>query len=47
MLKLVNKKELMGAHVNSRWFNVVAYATSVIVIGLTLVMMYQTFRPPS
>ena len=36
MLKLVNKKELMGKHTNSRWFNWVAYATSVIVVGLTV-----------
>jgi NRAMP (natural resistance-associated macrophage protein)-like metal ion transporter len=44
MLKLVNKKELMGKHVNTRWFNWVAYATSVIVVGLTLVMMWQSFE---
>jgi Mn2+/Fe2+ NRAMP family transporter len=47
MLKLINKKELMGAHTNSRWFNVVAYATAVIVIALTVVMMWQTLRAPS
>jgi NRAMP (natural resistance-associated macrophage protein)-like metal ion transporter len=41
MLKLINKKELMGKHTNSQWFNWVAYATSVIVVGLTLVMMWQ------
>jgi Mn2+/Fe2+ NRAMP family transporter len=40
----VNKKELMGKHVNTRWFNWVAYATSVIVVGLTLVMMWQSFE---
>jgi Mn2+/Fe2+ NRAMP family transporter len=47
MLKLINKKELMGPHVNTRWFNVVAWATTVIVVGLTLVMMWQTIRAPS
>jgi NRAMP (natural resistance-associated macrophage protein)-like metal ion transporter len=41
MLKLINNKQLMGKHVNSRWFNVVAYATAVIVIGLTVVMLWQ------
>ncbi|MES2393573.1 MAG: divalent metal cation transporter, partial [Acidobacteriota bacterium] len=41
MLKLVNKKELMGKHTNSRWFNWVAYATSFIVVGLTATMMWQ------
>jgi len=31
----------MGKHVNSHWFNVVAWATTVIVIGLTVVMVWQ------
>ena len=44
MLKLVNDKALMGKHTNSRWFNVVAWATTVIVIGLTLVMLWQQLR---
>jgi len=35
MLLLINKKELMGDYVNSRLFNVVAWATTVIMIGLT------------
>ncbi len=41
MLKLVNNKSLMGRHTNSTWFNVVAWATTVIVIGLTVVMLWQ------
>ena len=41
MLKLINKKDLMGEHTNSAWFNVVAWATAVIVIGLTVVMLWQ------
>jgi NRAMP (natural resistance-associated macrophage protein)-like metal ion transporter len=36
MLLLVNKKSLMGEYVNSRLFNVVAWATTVIMIGLTV-----------
>jgi Mn2+/Fe2+ NRAMP family transporter len=35
MLILVNKKELMGVHVNSRLFNWIAWATTIIMIGLT------------
>jgi Mn2+/Fe2+ NRAMP family transporter len=35
MLLLINKKDLMGDYVNSRLFNVVAWATTVIMIGLT------------
>jgi Mn2+/Fe2+ NRAMP family transporter len=37
MLLLINKKELMGAHTNSRLFNTIAWATAIIVIGLTMV----------
>jgi NRAMP (natural resistance-associated macrophage protein)-like metal ion transporter len=44
MLKLVNNKELMGEHTNSTWFNVVAWATTIIVVGLTLVMLWQQLR---
>src|SRR5215468_6327772 len=36
MLLLVNRKELMGEYVNSRFYNVVAWSTTVIMIGLTI-----------
>ena len=36
MLLLINKKELMGEYVNTRLFNWVAWATTVIMIGLTI-----------
>ncbi len=45
MLRLVNKKELMGKHVNSRWFNVIAWTTTVIVVGLSMVMLWQSIHP--
>jgi len=35
MLLLINKKELMGDHTNSSFFNVVAWGTTVLMIGLT------------
>ncbi|MDQ2924883.1 MAG: Nramp family divalent metal transporter [Acidobacteriota bacterium] len=41
MLRLINKKELMGKYTNSRWFNVVAWATAVIVVGLSLMLVWQ------
>ena len=42
MLLLTNDRELMGEHVNSRAFNVVAWVTVAVMIGLTLAMlMYQ------
>ncbi|MGA7294015.1 MAG: divalent metal cation transporter, partial [Terriglobales bacterium] len=40
MLLLINKKELMGEYVNKLTFNVIAWATTVIMIGLTLVYVY-------
>src|SRR5690348_4638460 len=36
MLLLVNKRELMGDFVNSRIYNVIAWATTVIMTGLTI-----------
>jgi len=36
MLLLINKKELMGNYINSRFFNWVAWATTVVMIGLSL-----------
>ena len=44
MLKLVNNKELMGKHTNSRLFNIGAWATAVIVVGLSVVMMWQQIQ---
>jgi NRAMP (natural resistance-associated macrophage protein)-like metal ion transporter len=36
MLLLINKSELMGPHINGTWFNVIAWATTVIMIVLTI-----------
>jgi Mn2+/Fe2+ NRAMP family transporter len=36
MLLLINKKDLMGEYVNKPLFNVVAWATTIIMIGLTI-----------
>ena len=43
MLLLINKKELMGEYVNKPLFNAVAWATTVIMIGLT-VAWFWTLR---
>jgi NRAMP (natural resistance-associated macrophage protein)-like metal ion transporter len=40
MLLLINRSDLMGAYKNSRLWNVIAWATSLIVIGLTLMMLW-------
>jgi Mn2+/Fe2+ NRAMP family transporter len=39
MLKLINDKELMGEYVNSRGYNIVAWATVVFVIALTVMLL--------
>jgi Mn2+/Fe2+ NRAMP family transporter len=36
MLLLVNKKDLMGEFVNSRFYNVIAWATTIIMTVLSL-----------
>jgi Mn2+/Fe2+ NRAMP family transporter len=40
MLMLINRVDLMGVHKNSRMWNVIAWRTSLIVIGMTLVMLW-------
>ena len=40
MLMLINRADLMGEHKNSRLWNVIAWGTSIIVIGMTLVMLW-------
>jgi len=40
MLLLINRTDLMGAHKNSRLWNVIAWGTSIIVIGMTMVMLW-------
>ena len=39
MLNLTNDRELMGEHVNSRTYNIIAWTTVVVMIGLTLAMI--------
>src|SRR6202158_3354312 len=40
MLLLINKRELMGRYVNSHFFNIVAWLTTIIMIVLTLMMLF-------
>ena len=40
MLLLINRQDLMGAYKNSRLWNVIAWVTSMVVIGMTLVMLW-------
>jgi NRAMP (natural resistance-associated macrophage protein)-like metal ion transporter len=40
MLLLINRSDLMGEYKNSRLWNLIAWSTSLIVIGMTLVMLW-------
>jgi NRAMP (natural resistance-associated macrophage protein)-like metal ion transporter len=40
MLMLINRADLMGTHKNTYLWNIIAWSTSLIVIGMTLVMLW-------
>ena len=42
ILLLVNRRDLMGEHVNSLTFNIVAWVTAIAMIVLTLVLVYTS-----
>ncbi len=42
MLLLINKRELMGKHINSRFYNFVAWGTAIILIAMTVAMLATT-----
>ncbi len=44
MLLLINRVDLMGEYTNSRIYNLVAWATAVIVIGLDVVLLASALR---
>ncbi len=44
MLSLINRYELMGKYTNTRWFNIVAWATAIIVTILSLVLVWNTLH---
>ncbi|MDE3180522.1 MAG: Nramp family divalent metal transporter [Acidobacteriota bacterium] len=45
MLRLVNRKDLMGEYRNTRPFNIVAWTTCVVMIGLTAFLVVSPFLP--
>jgi NRAMP (natural resistance-associated macrophage protein)-like metal ion transporter len=42
ILLLVNRRDLMGEYVNTTAFNIVAWVTAIVMIGLTLVLAYTS-----
>ena len=45
ILILINRRDLMGDHINSWGFNVIAWTASIIMIILTLVLIYTSIVP--
>jgi NRAMP (natural resistance-associated macrophage protein)-like metal ion transporter len=45
MLVLINDRRLMGDFVNKRFFNLVAWATAVILVVLAIILLAVTFLP--
>ena len=45
MLLLINNRDLMGNYVNSRIFNVIAWATTIIMVTLTLLLLVTSLFP--
>ncbi|CAN5351632.1 Nramp family divalent metal transporter [soil metagenome] len=43
IVKLVNNPEIMGEYTNSTWFNILAYATTITVSALSLLLIGKTF----
>ncbi|MBM3813139.1 MAG: divalent metal cation transporter [Acidimicrobiia bacterium] len=44
MILLVNKPRVMKTHINSRWYNFVAWTSVVVIIGMTLALVGITIR---
>jgi Mn2+/Fe2+ NRAMP family transporter len=47
MLLLINRRDLMGEHTNSLTFNIIAWASSAVMIILTLILVYTAIFQPS
>ncbi len=44
MLILINRERLMGEHRNGRWFNLIAWATTIVMIALTVYLVIAGAR---
>ena len=47
ILLLINRRDLMGDHVNTLTFNIIAWGSSIIMIILTLMLVYVSIFEPS
>jgi Mn2+/Fe2+ NRAMP family transporter len=46
ILLLINRRDLMGEHVNTVTFNIIAWASSILMIILTIVLVYTAIFEP-
>src|SRR3984957_4035647 len=46
ILLLINRRDLMGKHVNTLAFNIIAWASSIIMIAVPLILMYVSIFNP-
>ena len=44
MLRLINRRELMGEHTNTLWLNVIAWGTSAVVVVLSIIMAIGSLK---
>jgi Mn2+/Fe2+ NRAMP family transporter len=42
MLVIVNDRKIMGDHVNTRTFNVIAWATVIVAVTLSVILMFTS-----
>jgi Mn2+/Fe2+ NRAMP family transporter len=45
MLRLSNRADLMGEHRNTRFFNIIAWTTAIVMMVLTALFLVSTFFP--
>jgi len=45
MLRITSDKSIMGAHTNSRWFNLVAWTGASITALISIIMVVMTLMP--
>jgi Mn2+/Fe2+ NRAMP family transporter len=45
MLQLTNREDLMGPYKNSRFFNIIAWATCIVMIVLTAIWAAESVLP--
>ncbi|OGL39993.1 MAG: Mn transporter [Candidatus Schekmanbacteria bacterium GWA2_38_9] len=45
MLRLINDRQIMGEHVNSRFSNILSGGTAIMLVILTILLIVSTFKP--